>query len=128
MHYNVCNSWGASLIMEQFGFQADVIDNIFAFKGLNHSIKSSTICQLVMIHAKCILVWWASKPIKVNKWYFTSFVQNVASMEIVPLCKHELTLHWCLDVCGEWDFNPINFVNFLKIKYKFWMMQNPRLN
>ncbi len=89
------SSCGALSIMKQDGFQLGMHDNIFDFKGFNHSSKSSTIYWLVMIDAKGAHMRWTSKPIKMNKWNFMSLVPNVACIEITPSWPHEnIDWHW----------------------------------
>jgi len=92
-------------------------DNILSFNGFNHLIKSSTVCLLVMIQVKGTLVWWSSNPIKVNRWNFMSFVQNVASIKMAPLWPYDnMDSHWVgvwiLMVNGTWV--PLISPTFLK--------------
>jgi hypothetical protein len=82
-NYNAFKSYDASSMKKHDGFQCGTCDNILSFNGFNHSIQSSNVCLLVMIHTKRTHVRWSSNPIKVYKWNFISFVPNVASIEIV---------------------------------------------
>jgi hypothetical protein len=52
VYSNAFNTCGASSIMKQDGFPLGMHDNMFAFKGFNHSSGSLTIFQLVIIHVK----------------------------------------------------------------------------
>jgi hypothetical protein len=98
-----CNAWnscGASPIMKHDGFQCGICERSFAHRALNHSIKFSHICQLVITQAIHTHVWWKSNAINVNRWYFTSLVPNMASIEISPLWPNwniGLKLRRCLD-------------------------------
>ncbi len=120
---NAFNSCGASSIMKQDGFQLGMHDNIFGFKGFNHSSKSLTIFQLIIIHVKGTPVWCASNTIKVNKW---NFMSNWSQMQ------YPLKYHYCgcmkalidIDANGEWHLNPIDFTNFLKERNIFHMLEN----
>jgi len=63
-----------------------------------------------------------------NKWYFTSLVPNITSIEIRPIVielEHGLKLCRCLDPYGERDMNPIHLTCVLKIKNVIRMSANP---
>jgi hypothetical protein len=81
-YHNARSSCGASFTMKHDGFQFDICEKSFAHKALNHSTKSSHVCQLVITQATSTPMQWKSNVINVNKWYFTSLLPNVASIKI----------------------------------------------
>jgi hypothetical protein len=106
-------------------------DNIFAFRGFNHSRKSSTIYWLIIIHARRTFVQSTSIPIKMSKRNFMSLVPNVASIEIILLWPHEnINWQWIdfYDVNCEWHLYPIDFTNFMEVENILWVLESPRLN
>jgi len=78
---NAQSSCGASFTMKHDGFQFGICERNFAHMAFNHSTKFSHVCQLVITQATSTHVRWQSNTINVNKWYFTSLVPNVASIE-----------------------------------------------
>ncbi len=131
IHRNAFSSYGALSIIKQEDFQFTMNDNIFAFRGLNHSRKSSTIYWLIIIHARRTFVQSTSIPIKMNKRNFMSLVPDVASIEIILLWPHEsINWHWIdfYDVNCEWHLYPIDFTNFMEVENILWVLESPRLN
>ncbi len=113
---NAFNSCDALSMRKHDGFQCATCDNILSFNGFNHSIKSSIVCLLVIIHAKRTLVWWVSNPIKVNRWNFMSFLPNVASIEMAQLWTYDsMDSHWV----GVW-IPMVNGVWVPLISLAFW--------
>ncbi len=86
--------------------------NTFMFRALRQLTKSSTTCQLVIIHAKGIPIWC---PIKAHQNEKLEF--NVIGVKcdiywkkpIVAIGEHGFTLPWCFDANGKCDLEHINF-------------------
>jgi hypothetical protein len=82
------------------------------FRALRQLTKSSTTCQLVIIHAKGIPIWC---PIKAHQNEKLEF--NVIGVKcdiywkkpIVAIGEHGFTLPWCFDANGKCDLEHINF-------------------
>ncbi len=73
-----------SCILKHNGFQLGLFATSFACNGIHHYTKSSQVCQLVMMtHAIRTSVQWRSNAINVKKWYFTSLVPNLTSMDLI---------------------------------------------
>jgi len=81
-----CYSKGTPIVFwTHDGFQLGLFAISFVHNGIIHSTKYFQVCQLVMTHAIGTVMWWRSNTINVKKWYFTSLVPNVTSMEIALL-------------------------------------------
>jgi hypothetical protein len=66
--------------------------------GINHSNKSLQVCMLVMTQATGTLKQWNSNAINVKRWYFTSVVPNVASIQITLLSSNQSMALNCISV------------------------------
>jgi hypothetical protein len=130
IHCNAHNSCGVLSTMKQEDFHSSMCDKSFVLSGVNHFTKSSHFYLFVMIQAISIPMWCAPKTINLNKWNFTSFVPNVASIKITPLWPHKIIDCNCMGVRSQlWmGHEPHLFQPHLGNKNILWVIECPCLN